>query len=197
MDYATLGDPELLQLIAHQNTDALSALYDRYGRLVFSIAHNAVNTQQIAEEITQDVFLRIWENAQTYKVERGKVATWISSITRYRAIDMLRKHRVRPESKSIYWDDLSPGNLPRSFDLENHIELSQRREQVRVALATLPEEQKNALALAYFRGYTHREIAKVLDLPIGTVKTRIRLGMQKLRIQLEEIAVLEEDPNAT
>jgi RNA polymerase sigma-70 factor (ECF subfamily) len=191
VNYVKLEDTAILQLIAHQNPEALGELYDRYGRLVYSIALNAVNDQATAEEITQDVFLRVWENAKTYQIGRGKVSTWIISIARHRSIDMLRHRGARLESRIVYLDDLHPAVLPQSSDLENSWELSHRREQVRVALGSLPEEQKTALGMAYFHGYTHREIANKLNLPLGTVKTRIRLAMQKLRSLLEEVAMSE------
>lgn len=181
MDYSQLADEELLRSIARADKDALGELYDRYGGLVFSIALKSVSHQETAEEITQDVFLRVWNNAGSYQAQKGKVSTWIASITRNRAIDMIRHYQIRLESQTVSWDAVPNADLPNKDNLEHKIERSERRSQVRSALVNLPSEQKDALALAYFLGYTHREIAETLGLPLGTVKTRIRLAMQKLR----------------
>ena len=185
-EYKTFDDEILLRLIANKKTEALGVLYDRYGRLAYSIAYRAVSDRETAEEITQDVFLRVWNKAGGYRAERGKVITWIASIARYRAIDVLRHRNIRPESRSVYWDDLLTGHNPQQDGLEDDVEQRQRRNEVRTAMADLPEEQRTALALAFFHGYTHKEIAEIQQLPLGTVKTRIRLAMQKLRPILTE-----------
>ncbi len=185
-EYATFEDEILLRLIAIKKTDALGALYDRYGRLAYSIAYQAVGDRETAEEITQDVFLRVWNSAHAYRADRGKVITWIASIARHRAIDILRRRKIRPESKSVYWDDLLTPHIPQQNALEEDIEQLHHRGEVQKAVADLPEEQRSALALAFFGGYTHKEIAEIQKLPLGTVKTRIRLGMQKLRLTISE-----------
>jgi len=182
LDYTTLDDEALLQLITHQQTDALSALYDRYGRLVFSLALQMMGEVSVAEEITQDVFLRVWEKAHTYRTDQARVSTWITSITRYRSIDLLRRRKSRPDHASLAWDDLPLNATPvAEGDPEDMTELSMLQKRVRAAIAMLPSEQKKVLALAYFKGLTHSEIAELLGHPLGTVKTRIRAGMQKLR----------------
>jgi len=186
VDYASLDDQVLMALIAHAQADALSALYDRYGRLVFSLALRIVGDHAAAEEITQDVFLRVWEKAGTYRSEQGSVSTWLTSIARHRAIDVLRRQRSRPERQEVDWALVSPEALPSINGPEVATEATFRRQQVQAALARLPDEQRQVLALAYFRGYTHRQIAEALDQPLGTVKTRIRLAMQKLRRMLQE-----------
>lgn len=186
MDYLQLDDQTLLRLIAHAHEDALSELYDRYNRLVYSMAINAVGETSLAEEITQDVFVRIWSNAKTYNVQKGKVITWIASIARYRAIDAIRRQNVRPEGHSVEWDFEHSPDIPNHMNVEEQVEITQRQQRVRHAMAKLPEEQLQALAYAYFQGYSHREIAEILSEPLGTVKTRIRLAMQKLRQYLDE-----------
>jgi RNA polymerase sigma-70 factor (ECF subfamily) len=188
VDYSDLDDVTLINLIALARSDALSELYDRYSRLVFSLALNMVGDRSSAEEITLDVFARIWEKAETYRPEQAKVSTWLSSITRYRSIDVLRRRGVRPEQHSIAWADVAPGSLPSIDGPEEAAELALQQQRVRAAVAKLPPEQQEALALAYFRGYTQREIAQALDVPLGTIKTRIRLAMQKLRDMLAEEA---------
>jgi RNA polymerase sigma-70 factor (ECF subfamily) len=187
LDYTALDDEALLRLIIHQQTEALSVLYDRYSRLVYSLAFQMMGDAASAEEITQDVFFRIWEKAQTYRADQARVSTWITSITRYRAIDLLRRRGTRPDHTSLAWDDLPLNVIPvAEANPEDMTELSLLQKRVRDAIAILPAEQKNVLALAYFKGLTHSEIAALLGDPLGTVKTRIRAGMQKLRDILKD-----------
>jgi RNA polymerase sigma-70 factor (ECF subfamily) len=188
VDYSKLGDANLIGLITGGDPGALSELYDRYSRLVFSLALKTVGDRGGAEEITQDVFYRVWEKAGTYREEQAKVSTWLTSIARYRSIDILRRRGVRPQSNSVGWPDLSPGSMPSTEGRgpEEHTEKSMRGEKVRAAIANLPVAQQQALAMAYYYGYTHSQIAETLGEPLGTIKTRIRLGMQKLRKMLEE-----------
>lgn len=184
MDYKKFDDQTLMRLIARSQESALSELYDRYSSLVYSMALNVVSDPAVAEEITQDVFIRVWDNAGIYKAERAKVVTWMASLTRHRSIDILRSLKVRPEGHSVPWD--TGVGEPSTYGanpnhVEQEVEFSQKRQRIRSALSTLPEEQREVLAYAYFQGYTHREIAEVLNQPLGTIKTRIRLAMQKLR----------------
>jgi RNA polymerase sigma-70 factor (ECF subfamily) len=183
VDYKKLNDETLMRLIAQAQESALGELYDRYSRLVYSMALNSVGEPALAEEITQDVFLRIWNKATTYQAEQGKVMTWIASITRYRSIDMLRRLKVRPEGNRSAWveEDDEPFESIDPIDIEEQVELNQRSENIRKAIAELPKDQSQALTLAFFNGYSHAEIAQILNEPLGTVKTRIRLAMQKLR----------------
>ena len=186
MDYTTLDDETIIRLIAHARTEALSELYDRYSRLVFSLALNSVGDQATAEEVTQDVFVRVWQRAGQYRADRGKVSTWLTGITRYRAIDQLRRRGSRPEQHSVAWAEVSPTAVPTVNGPEEATHLAMQRERVRAAMAQLPEEQKQVLALAYFQGYSQSQIAESLALPLGTVKTRVRLAMQKLREMLQD-----------
>ncbi len=186
MDYKKFDDAALLRLIARTQEPALGELYDRYRRLVYSMALNATGDAALAEEITQDVFLRVWNKAETYRPEQGKVVTWLSSIARYRSIDLLRRQAIRPEGNRAPWAE-EGNSLPSDGpDIEGEVMISQRRQIVRRAINQLPAEQRQALAYAYFQGYSHSEIAEALHEPLGTVKTRIRLGMQKLRHLLQE-----------
>lgn len=185
MDYTTLDDESLIGLIMHARTEALSALYDRYGRLVFGLAINSVGDRATAEEITQDVFLRVWQRAGQYRRDRGQVSTWLTGITRHRVIDQLRRDSARPPQPGI-WAEASPGAEQATDGPERNVALAMEREQVHRALAALPNDQKQVLALAYFQGMSQSQIAAALDLPLGTVKTRIRLAMQKLRQALGE-----------
>lgn len=194
VEYSQLSDDALLRLIARSRHEALSELYDRYSRLVFSLALNSVGDYSLAEEITQDVFVRVWEKAYTYRVEQAKVTTWLTSITRYRAIDIIRRRQVRPEQNSIQWEDLTPNQMPAaSSDPESQAELALEKHRLLTAISALPNEQRQALALAFFQGLSHREIAEQLGEPLGTVKTRIRLAMQKLREALEKNVTVYSD----
>ncbi len=194
VEYSQLSDDALLRLIARSRHEALSELYDRYSRLVFSLALNAVGDYAVAEEITQDVFVRVWEKAYTYRVEQAKVTTWLTSITRYRAIDIIRRRQVRPEQNSVQWEDLTPNQTPAaSSDPEAQAELALEKHRLLTAISALPNEQRQALALAFFQGLSHREIAEQLGEPLGTVKTRIRLAMHKLREALEKNMTVYSD----
>lgn len=190
LDYSTLDDETLVRLIVQARAEALSALYDRYGRLVFSLALNSVGDPAAAEEITQDVFLRVWQRAHQYHADRAKVSTWLTSIARHRAIDQLRRRGSRSEQHSVAWSELPPDAEPSVNGPEHVAFLTLERERVRTAIAQLSAEQKQVLALAYFQGLTHSQIAEALALPLGTVKTRVRLGMQKLRDLLQEDPVV-------
>ena len=184
MDYSQQDDQTLLSLIVTAHEPALGALYDRYSRLVFSLAYQTVGDYTLAEEITQDVFLRVWEKADTFRPEQGRAATWLASIARNRAIDLYRRRSVRPEGNRADWDLESGPDLPDKQNVEAEAELAQRAVAVRQALRELPEEQRLVLTYAYFQGYSHSQIAETLNEPLGTVKTRIRLAMQKLRLML-------------
>jgi RNA polymerase sigma-70 factor (ECF subfamily) len=185
MDYSLLDDGILLNLIARGQQNALSELYDLYSRLVYSVALNSLADPALAEEITQDVFVRVWEKAETYHNEQGRVATWLTSIARNRAIDIFRRNRARLENLRISWEAVESFDPPAPHNVEEEVDIAQRAQRVRWAIAQLPEEQKLALGLAYFRGLSHSEIAQTLGEPLGTVKTRIRLGMEKLRDLLQ------------
>jgi RNA polymerase sigma-70 factor (ECF subfamily) len=186
MDLSTLDDEALLALIARSQAEALEALYNRYSRLVFGLALNALGERSLAEEVSQDVFLRVWQNAHTYQPGQGRVSAWLTSIARNRAIDIYRQRQVRPESRSQSLDSLPDFDPPSDQDVEQEVESAQQSQRVRRCLRAIPADQRQCLALAYFRGNTQEEIAAALGLPLGTVKTRIRLGMQKLRQLLSE-----------
>ena len=186
MDYKKFDDETLIRLIAGSQPDALGELYDRYSRLVFGMARNALGDQGLAEEITQDVFMRVWNKASTYQAVQGKVVSWIAGIARNRAIDVFRHQKSLLDGKSLSLEELPLFDPPDSLNVEQEIESRLKERRVQQALFQLPIEQREVLALAYFRGYTHKEAAEALGQPLGTVKTRIRLGMQKLREILED-----------
>ena len=187
-DPAQLEDEALIQAIANGQSAALGVLYDRYGRLVFSLAYQMLNDDAVAEEITQEVFLQIWTKAGTFQSGLGKVSTWLTSVTRHRAIDNLRRKRIRPEGHRADWDLSEEGDAPQLTDPANVVSQVEHNIQslaIRQAIAQLPIEQQQALALAFFQGLSHQEIAETTGEPLGTVKTRIRLAMQKLRQMID------------
>jgi RNA polymerase sigma-70 factor (ECF subfamily) len=188
VDYHKLDDNALIRLMARRQEGSLSELYDRYSRLVYSIALSVLDDEALAEEVTQDVFLRAWDKAATFDAHLGKVSTWLASVARHRAIDVLRSRRARPEGKLAGFSIDEALNLPALDDVEGEVERGRRGEQVRRAMAQLPEAQRRALAYAYLLGFSHSQIAEELNEPLGTVKTRIRLAMQTLRKLLADDA---------
>ncbi len=181
MDCSALDDESLMPLIVAAQPEALGELYSRYGRLVFSLAFHSVGDHGAAEEITQDVFVRVWQHAAQYQASEGKVRTWLLAITRHHAVDHLRRHRARPELRLFEWGDRLPAPGSTGDGLEQEAELALERDRIQAAVSQLPVEQQQVLVLAYFQGFTQSQIAEGLSLPLGTVKTRIRLAMDKLR----------------
>ena len=184
MEKGPAGDDELIDLIARGDTDAVRVLYERYGRLVYGLAVQVTGDAASAEEVCQDVFMRVWEKSGTYRADKGKVVTWLARITRNRAIDVLRSLRSR--GIGLPQSDEELAGLPEAAgeDPGDRLWQSFREGEVREAVAALPRDQRHALSLAFFRGLTHREIAEALGEPLGTVKTRIRDAMVKLRSSL-------------
>lgn len=185
-------DERLIKLIAQSHEEALDQFYLRYSHLVFSIALTIVGDSLTAEEITLDVFMRVWEKADTYREERAKVRTWLTHITRHYAIDILRRRSIRPDDYAINWDSIAPGVIPGGQDSQELVEVTLRCERVRAAIEQLPVDQKQALVLACYGGLTQLEIAEVLKQPLGTIKTRLRLAMQKLKDILQQEIEFED-----
>ena len=183
--YRDLDDEELMQRLAYQDMSAFRALYSRYGNLVYSVALRVVRDPQVAEDMSQEIFLRLWRKPESYAATRGKFGTWLTSVTRNRAIDEIRSRNRRYRHETA-----SPEEQERDFagpendDPALRAEVSDQRSLIRIALQSLPKEQRETVELAYFGGLTQQEIAERLHQPLGTVKTRIRLGMQKLRAAL-------------
>lgn len=183
---ARLTDDDLIRLVVARRSDALDELYTRYSRLVYGIALQMLQQDHAAaEEVTLDIFVSVWTAASTYRVDRAKVSTWLTSMARHRCIDRLRSLQVRPEGHTLRWEDLAAaGEAAVASDLG--AETIVRRAQVQAALAELPNEQAEAIILAHYYGLSQSEMAATLGLPLGTVKTRVRLAMQKLRTLLQE-----------
>ena len=186
MDYSQLDDGALLRLILEAETNALDELYTRYSRLVYSIALHMVGERATAEEITLDIFTKVWEKAGTYRSDRGPVRVWLTGMTRNRAIDVIRRDKVRLNTQLKVWAEFS--SEPKTIERkpETDVDLHIRKEHIQSAITQLADDQRDLLALAYFQGYTQSQIAELCNLPLGTVKTRIRAGIQKMRQLLNE-----------
>jgi RNA polymerase sigma-70 factor (ECF subfamily) len=174
-------DQALLSRMATRDQTALSELYDRYVRVVNGLAFKILGNAEEAEEVVIDVFDQAWRTAGRYDGGRGRVDSWLFLMTRSRALDRLRS-RARVERSTVASEDAAAVDIQiRVADPEADALCSERREVVKAALGTLPEGQRRALELAYFDGLSHSEIADRIGEPLGTVKTRVRLGMGKLR----------------
>ncbi len=174
-----------MQRLFYRDLKAFRALYNRYVNLVYSTSLRVVRDAQIAEDMVQEVFLRLWRQPESYLPQRGRFVTWLASVTRNRAVDEIRSRnrRYRHETASPEEQEREfPG--PERDDPALTAELSDQRRLVLAAMAELPVEQRQVIELAYFGGLTQQEISERTGQPLGTVKTRIRLGMQKLRTAL-------------
>jgi RNA polymerase sigma-70 factor (ECF subfamily) len=184
LDLITAADAELIGRAAVGDARALEVLYDRYSGVVFSFALRIVTERQLAEEILQEAFFRAWQQGGSFSSGRGSFITWLLSITHNLAIDEIRRRRRRPQKAESEEPEQildSVADTGAGADVEGEVWLGALRDTIGRALAELPPAQRNALEMAYFRGMTQREIAEALGEPLGTIKTRMRLGLQKLR----------------
>lgn len=181
---AELSDEELMDLLRRRQAAALEVLYDRHHRLALALAYRVVGDRETAEDVIQDAFLAAWHYAASYRPELGKARAWLLTIVRHRAIDRVRRRRLEDHSSELsesIVDQWSPA-------LEHIAELRFERHRILQALAALSAEQRHVIELAYFGGLTHSEIAERTALPLGTVKGRIRLAMEKLRLLLADLS---------
>ena len=177
-EQALTSDVELLRAIAGGDEQALASLYDRYRLILFSLVLRILHSRDEAEDVLQELFLQVWKRASDFDEARGRPFTWLVTLARSRAIDRLRSLNARERTAT----EAARAVGPESFsDAVDDAIRSQESVVVRRALAELPEEQRDALMLAYFEGLTQTEIATRLGAPLGTVKTRMRSGMMKLR----------------
>jgi RNA polymerase sigma-70 factor (ECF subfamily) len=176
--YLPLADEDLVSLVHDGEPRAFAALYDRHSQAAYYLAYRMVGERQAAEDLVQDVFIKVWRRAGSYRAERGSVRTWILSIVHNRGVDLLRSMATLRRTQ-----DKIEASAARSEPSDAFAESwrNTRRDQVREALKTLSPEQFKIMDLAYFSGYTHVEIARLLNLPLGTVKGRLRLGLRKMR----------------
>lgn len=187
-------DTQLIERLARGDMAALDELYTRYARPVYSLALRILGDSADAEEVTQDVFERVWRHARSFDAQRGQFSAWLLGVTHHVAVDALRKRQRRPQLLTADRDDPRDWpNLPAPDDVSETTLRHLQAQQIRRALRSLPPPQQQAIELAYFNGMSHLEIAAALGDPLGTVKARIRRGMQRLRAALEELGVEDDD----
>jgi RNA polymerase sigma-70 factor (ECF subfamily) len=183
--YRGLRDGQLVELVTRKDAGALEALYDRYGRAAYSLARRILTEEALAQDVVQEVFLSLWRDARRFDAGRGTVATYLLSMTHHRAVDAVRREenlrRWRTSDEGL---ELEPDPGAR---VEEEVETAERGAEVRAA-------QREAVALAYFGGYTQREVAALVGVPLGTVKTRMAAGMRKLREALQDAGREEQHP---
>lgn len=179
----TADDKQLILLIAQKDSNALELLYDRYERVIYSFAYQIVKDSMAAEEVMQELFLRLWKNAGQIDFGKGKLLTWMFAVTRNLAIDYLRKRDARLPRQSG-----DSGNLEQVQDhstlTEDLVELQMAGEQIREALLGLSRDQQQVMDMIYYQGYTQQEVAQLAAIPLGTVKGRVRLAMKQLHKSL-------------
>jgi RNA polymerase sigma-70 factor (ECF subfamily) len=182
-EQSQITDAQLLEAITEGDEQALAALYDRYGSILFGLLLRILHDRAEAEDVLQEIFLRVWQRAADFDEQRGRVFTWLVTIARSRAIDRLRslnsRERVAEEASRANVSSMTTNALADTL-------ASEQREMVALALAEIPEEQRRTLLLAYFEGLTQSEIASRTGEPLGTVKTRTRAGLARLRVILRK-----------
>ena len=176
-ELAQLTDTQILQAVAGGDEQALGQIYDRYRVILFGLLVRILSSREEAEDVLQDVFLQVWRRAGDFDENRGRPFTWLVTLARSRAIDRLRSRAARDRLATASTQDA----VEEVSDAASDAFRSEQRTLVSNALAQLPEEQKKPLMLAYFEGMTQSEIAEKLGAPLGTVKTRMRSGMNRLR----------------
>jgi RNA polymerase sigma factor (sigma-70 family) len=190
--YRALQDGQLVALVAESDGGALEALYDRYGKVAYSLARRIVAAETPARDVVQEVFLSVWRDAGRFDAAAGTVSTYLLAMTHHRAVDVVRREEnLRRRRTAVEALEFEPGPKP---GVQDGAEASERRDQARAALAELTQAQRQALALAYFGGYTQREVASLVGVPLGTVKTRMAAGMRKLKDVLHQPGLEEEHP---
>ncbi len=193
-DLAALSDEVLVEQVAASNSLALECLYDRYARPIYGLALKMLNNSELAEDVVQEVFWRVWRRGATFQAGQGKFTSWLFGIAHNLCIDELRRQRSRPTpvylaSDATICDTLSDGQPEPALVSWQ----AERRRIILAALQELPNDQRQVVELAYFGGLSQREIAEQLNDPLGTVKTRIRLGLQKIKHVLQTQGISHED----
>src|SRR5919197_5220191 len=190
-----LADEDLMTLVDAKESDAFAVVYDRHGGAAYSLAHRIVGEGGMAEDVTQEAFLSIWRSTARFDAARGSVRAWILGILRNRAIDALRR-AARPAPKLDLDDDAVLETQAAAQRTEAEAIRRETADRLRRALGLLPREQSQVIELAYFGGFSHSEIADMVGAPIGTIKGRMRLGLEKIRAFLAEGFPEEDVPGA-
>ena len=180
-----LADEDLMTLVERKDPGAFEILYDRHGGAAYSLAHRIVGDPGAAEDVTQEAFLSIWRSGARFDPARGSVRSWTLGVVRNRSIDALRRQAGRAP-KLDFDDDAALAAQPAGELTDSEAIRRETARRVRGAMQELPEEQSEVIGLAYFGGFTHSEIAQMLSMPLGTVKGRMRLGLEKIRLSLAE-----------
>lgn len=193
MASASAADEALVLRVMHRDTAALEELYTRYARPIYSLAYRILGDSLASEDVAQEVFLKLWRHPSSYNPLRGALGPWLLSVAHNQAVDALRRRhshheQALPDAQDI---EVYPDGGTDPSDLAA---LSEASVVVRRALEQIPREQRRAIEMAFFEGKTHVEISRELDEPLGTAKTRIRLGMRKLRALLEKEGVVDLSP---
>ena len=184
--YADQDDRSLVALVTAGDSAALEALYARYGRGCYGLARRILVDEQLAQDVVQEVFLAVWRDAGRFDAGKGAFSTWLLSMTHHKAVDSVRREenlRKRRTAEDVL--DSQESDAPR---VDDAVWSLVRRERVRTALKDLPAPQREALTLAYFGGYTQREIAGLTATPLGTVKTRMLAGMRRMKESLDGLS---------
>jgi RNA polymerase sigma-70 factor, ECF subfamily len=182
-DFSRLADEDLMQLMRTGDARAFETVYDRHADVAFSLAYRMVGTRPRAEDVVQEAFLSIWRSGARYDSARGSVRTWVLGIVHNRAIDSLRRHLAHDKRRAS--DEGLAERLPAPERTELEVARRSEAAAVRAAMDELPPDQQHVVELAYFGGFSHSEIATMLEAPVGTVKGRMRLALAKLRSTLE------------
>lgn len=180
-----LADEDLMTLVERKDAEAFAVLYDRHGGAAYSLAHRIVGDAAVAEDVTQEAFISVWRSGARFDAARGSVRSWMLGITRNRAIDALRRSSGSAPKLDLDDEAVLEGQAADELTDSEAIRRETAR-KVRGALGELPSEQSEVIGLAYFGGFTHAEIAEMLGMPLGTVKGRMRLGLEKIRASLAE-----------
>ena len=178
-DLHRLADEEIMDLLGHGETDAFEVIYDRHSRAAYSLAYRIAGDRNVAEDITQEAFLSMWRSNVRFDPKRGSVRTWVLGIVHNRAIDALRRNSVHDRHRASAEGIEERQEAPERTE----VEVARRDEarEVHEVMRGLPGDQLEVVRLAYFGGFTHSQIAQMLEMPIGTVKGRMRLGLEKMR----------------
>ncbi|HET7443460.1 MAG TPA: sigma-70 family RNA polymerase sigma factor [Solirubrobacterales bacterium] len=181
-----LADEELMPLIGAKDPEAFAVFYDRHGGVAYSLAYRIVGDPGAAEDVTQEAFISVWRSGARFDRARGSVRSWMLSIVRNRAIDSLRAGAGSKAPKLTFDDDAVLEQRPAEELTEEEAMRHETADEVRGALGQLPGDQSKVIELAYYGGFSQTEIAEMLGVPLGTVKGRMRLGMEKIRGEIAE-----------
>lgn len=174
-------DVSLLKRIAQGEQAALSALYDRYGKIIYAFALKSLRSVEESEEVVMDVFAQVWRIGDRYDAQKGRVDTWLFTIARSRILDRVRKLQRTQSATTFSIDAVEIQPQADSVDLFEEVFIAERRHRMMAAMKALPDEQRFVLELAYYQGLSHSQIAAQTGISLGTIKTRIRLGLNKLK----------------